>query len=77
MFVLLRCCVVCAAGWLEKGSHMSPVCFVTPQPPQPTPPGPAIVPRIKQELAACLARDGFGSVEEAVGADHRGGKRKR
>jgi dihydroorotate dehydrogenase len=39
-----------------------------------------IVPRIKQELAACLQRDGFASVEEAVGADHptirRPGKKK-
>lgn len=35
--------------------------------------GPVIVPRIKAELAACLARDGFASVEAAVGADHRKG----
>jgi dihydroorotate dehydrogenase len=33
--------------------------------------GPALIPAIKQQLAACLARDGFGSVAEAVGADHR------
>ena len=33
--------------------------------------GPALVPRIKRELATCLARDGFKSVVEAVGADHR------
>jgi dihydroorotate dehydrogenase len=33
--------------------------------------GPALVPRVKRELAACLARDGFASVAEAVGADHR------
>jgi dihydroorotate dehydrogenase len=33
--------------------------------------GPAIVPRIKRELAALLARDGFASVHEAVGADHK------
>mmetsp|Transcript_20919 Transcript_20919/g.49903 ORF Transcript_20919/g.49903 Transcript_20919/m.49903 type:complete len:245 (+) Transcript_20919:367-1101(+) len=33
--------------------------------------GPAVVPRIKEELAECLARDGFASVAEAVGADHR------
>lgn len=33
--------------------------------------GPALVPRLKQELAACLERDGFASVAEAVGADHR------
>ncbi|GBG00443.1 dihydroorotate dehydrogenase mitochondrial [Raphidocelis subcapitata] len=42
--------------------------------------GPVIVPRIKQELAACLERDGFASVEDAVGADHpnipRPGKKK-
>lgn len=39
--------------------------------------GPRLVPRIKRELAACLARDGFASVAEAVGADHRaaGGKK--
>lgn len=41
--------------------------------------GPAIVPSIKQQLAECLARDGFSSVAEAVGADHRqaAGKLKR
>lgn len=33
--------------------------------------GPAMVGRVKQELAACLARDGFASVADAVGADHR------
>ena len=33
--------------------------------------GPAMVPRVKAELAALLARDGFASVREAVGADHR------
>ncbi|KDD76462.1 hypothetical protein H632_c216p0 [Helicosporidium sp. ATCC 50920] len=33
--------------------------------------GPALVPRIKCELAACLERDGFASVAQAVGADHR------
>lgn len=33
--------------------------------------GPALVPRVKRELAACLARDGFKSVADAVGADHR------
>ncbi|PNH12077.1 Dihydroorotate dehydrogenase (quinone), mitochondrial [Tetrabaena socialis] len=32
--------------------------------------GPALVPRIKRELAGCLARDGFACVAEAVGADH-------
>jgi dihydroorotate dehydrogenase len=33
--------------------------------------GPAIIPRLKSELAACLERDGFKSLQEAVGADHR------
>ena len=33
--------------------------------------GPRLVPRIKAELAALLRRDGFASVAEAVGADHR------
>ncbi|ERN09388.1 dihydroorotate dehydrogenase (quinone), mitochondrial [Amborella trichopoda] len=33
--------------------------------------GPAIVPRLKAELAKCLERDGFKSVHEAVGADYR------
>ncbi|KAI8468576.1 MAG: hypothetical protein J3K34DRAFT_426910 [Monoraphidium minutum] len=37
--------------------------------------GPALVPRVKAELAACLARDGFASVGDAVGADHPGVKR--
>ena len=32
--------------------------------------GPALVPRLKRELADCLERDGFSSVEQAVGADH-------
>ena len=32
--------------------------------------GPGLVARIKRELAACLRRDGFASVDEAVGADH-------
>ncbi|CEO94337.1 hypothetical protein PBRA_000122 [Plasmodiophora brassicae] len=31
--------------------------------------GPPLIPRIKRELAACLRRDGFNSVAEAVGAD--------
>ncbi len=31
--------------------------------------GPALIPRIKAELAALLKRDGFASVAEAVGAD--------
>jgi dihydroorotate dehydrogenase len=33
--------------------------------------GPDLIPRIKAELAARLRRDGFGSVQAAVGADHR------
>lgn len=33
--------------------------------------GPALVPALKRELAECLRRDGFRSVQEAVGADHR------
>ena len=33
--------------------------------------GPSLVPRVKRELAACLARDGFDSVTAAVGADLR------
>ncbi len=33
--------------------------------------GPSLVARIKRELADCLRRDGFKSVSEAVGADHR------
>ena len=32
--------------------------------------GPSIVPKMKQQLAACLEADGFSSVQEAVGADH-------
>ncbi|KAG2424053.1 hypothetical protein HYH02_015234 [Chlamydomonas schloesseri] len=32
--------------------------------------GPALIPRIKRELAECLKRDGFASVADAVGADH-------
>ncbi len=32
--------------------------------------GPGLIPRIQADLAACLAADGFGSVTEAVGADH-------
>jgi dihydroorotate dehydrogenase len=31
--------------------------------------GPGLVPRIKRELLALLARDGFSSVEQAIGAD--------
>eukprot|EP00892_Ulva_mutabilis_P008048 jgi/Ulvmu1/5615/UM023_0153.1 len=33
--------------------------------------GPALIPDIKRELLRCLEADGFSSVEEAVGADHR------
>jgi len=33
--------------------------------------GPALVQAIKADLLACLDRDGFASVAEAVGADHR------
>ncbi|KAG5245347.1 dihydroorotate dehydrogenase (quinone) [Salix suchowensis] len=33
--------------------------------------GPALIPRIKAELAECLERDGFKSILEAVGADYR------
>jgi len=31
--------------------------------------GPSLIPRINQELAELLRRDGFGSVQDAVGAD--------
>jgi dihydroorotate dehydrogenase len=37
--------------------------------------GPGVVGRIHEGLAAQLARDGFSSVAEAVGADHRAGGR--
>ena len=33
--------------------------------------GPGLIGRIKRELAACLRADGFASVADAVGADHR------
>ncbi|MGH6932615.1 MAG: quinone-dependent dihydroorotate dehydrogenase, partial [Dongiaceae bacterium] len=33
--------------------------------------GPALVARIKFELAALLRADGFASIADAVGADHR------
>ncbi|MGH6929271.1 MAG: quinone-dependent dihydroorotate dehydrogenase, partial [Dongiaceae bacterium] len=33
--------------------------------------GPGLVGRIKRDLAALLRADGFSSVAEAVGADHR------
>ena len=39
--------------------------------------GPQLIPDVKAQLAACLARDGFASVAEAVGADHRAGKKGR
>ena len=39
--------------------------------------GPAVLRRIKGELAALLQRDGFTSVHDAVGADHMDlGKRR-
>ena len=36
--------------------------------------GPPLVPRVKRELAALLARDGYASVAEAIGADSRKGR---
>ncbi|XP_010249462.1 PREDICTED: dihydroorotate dehydrogenase (quinone), mitochondrial [Nelumbo nucifera] len=33
--------------------------------------GPALIPQIKADLAQCLERDGFKSIQEAVGADYR------
>ncbi|MGE0736207.1 MAG: quinone-dependent dihydroorotate dehydrogenase [Alphaproteobacteria bacterium] len=33
--------------------------------------GPALIPRVKAELATLLKRDGFASVAAAVGADHK------
>ncbi|XP_010454609.1 PREDICTED: dihydroorotate dehydrogenase (quinone), mitochondrial-like [Camelina sativa] len=33
--------------------------------------GPALIPQIKEELVSCLERDGFKSIHEAIGADHR------
>jgi dihydroorotate dehydrogenase len=33
--------------------------------------GPALIPQIKEELVKCLERDGFKSIHEAIGADHR------
>ncbi len=33
--------------------------------------GPALVARIKRQLADCLRRDGFATISAAVGADHR------
>jgi dihydroorotate dehydrogenase len=34
--------------------------------------GPALIPRLKRDLAAALERDGFPSVEAAIGADLKG-----
>ncbi len=34
--------------------------------------GPSLVTRIKREMADLLARDGFTSIGQAIGADHRG-----
>jgi dihydroorotate dehydrogenase len=34
--------------------------------------GPALITRIKREMADLLHRDGFSTIAEAVGADHRG-----
>jgi Dihydroorotate dehydrogenase len=33
--------------------------------------GPELIPQMKAELLRCLQADGFASVEEAIGADHR------
>jgi dihydroorotate dehydrogenase len=33
--------------------------------------GPGMLPKMKKELLECLDKDGFASVREAVGADHR------
>lgn len=33
--------------------------------------GPGLVARIKRDLAACLRRDGFSTLHDVVGADHR------
>jgi dihydroorotate dehydrogenase len=35
--------------------------------------GPAFVKQVNEGLAALLRRDGFGSIAEAIGADHRPG----
>jgi dihydroorotate dehydrogenase len=35
--------------------------------------GPGLIAAIRRDLAACLRQDGFASVAEAVGADHRQG----
>ena len=39
--------------------------------------GPALVGRIKQELAALLRRDGFASIAEAIGTAHGPGATQR
>lgn len=39
--------------------------------------GPGLALRIKRDLTALLKRDGFSSVTEAVGADHRDGSHKK
>jgi hypothetical protein len=64
-----------SASHARRAQRPPKPCF-NPTQPHPHPPGPVIVPRIKQELAACLARDGFARVEDAVGADHPGIKPK-
>ncbi len=38
--------------------------------------GPVVVPNIKQQLAECLQRDGYESIQQAVGADVDMGKAK-
>jgi dihydroorotate dehydrogenase len=38
--------------------------------------GPSIVRNMKRELAELIKGDGYKSIEEAVGADHRGGDKK-
>lgn len=71
--MLVLHCVSASTVWAKR-SALNGVAAA----PARTRAGPVIVPRIKAELAACLARDGFASVQDAVGADHRGGgKRKR
>jgi len=42
----------------------------TPHPEPQTLKGPAMLPKMKAELAQCLADDGFPNVDAAVGADH-------
>ncbi len=37
--------------------------------------GPALIPAIKRDLLACLAADGFATLAEAIGADHRQSER--